>query len=457
MTLNVTHKLSDDFLENEINILSESLYYSKKTTFEEATILHVMTEAYPTGGHTQYLELFMQNCSQYFKKQDIVISTQNTPLPASIMNTASKYGKLTLLDEMSILKKAQKLIDMSSDFHYIMLHIHPHDIVANLAYGSSKFTRPILFLNHADHMFWCGVSISDIVLEISEQGKKLSNKYRGVLLNNVVHIPIQNSTITLTKAQARDKLNIDTNKKMILTIANEAKFGNSEEDVKKFINMALNIVNNVDDCLYYFIGPSATSPYWYEANKLSQGKIIPVGLQKREQLPFYIRSCDLYIVSFPFGSHTALLEISLYNVNILRLNTAGLTIDAVNQADISMNTIEDLENKAISILNTPTELNKMHIQKYLQPQWSKNMINIFTEISKTKHSIYRFKGEYLDQQYTKYLNSVISNKPFLDNSFLKLPFKIKFKLLFAMRKNNMIQGFRNFRKALRKIIKERNI
>lgn len=449
-TLNVTSAFSDSFLEKELNSVSQTLKLDLNNTFEKNSVLHIMTEAYSTGGHTKLVEQFISNASTYFDKQSVIITNQQVEIPQTLETIVESTGDLILMNENNMLERAIKLANIASSYHYIVLHIHPDEIVCNLAFGNTNFTRPVILLNHADHMFWCGASIADLVLDLNTEGSEFSFKIRGIAKSAVLNIPIEDKKKELTKQEAREYLKIHKDEKIILSIASEYKYGKTKEEISKFIDMATTIVTNVPNSKFLLIGPSTKNVYWDKAYKGTKGKIEPLGLQDRKLLPYYIIASDLYIESFPFASYTAFLETALYDINMLSLNTPIFTLDAIKQNQLLANTVEELQSKAISLLNTSTTRKKsLNLDVYLKDTWTKNLIDIFTKNKQLKHQVDSFKEKNAESIYLNHIGVTIEGDYRIPNY---LPAKLKFTLLFSMKRYKVITTTQ-FLRLLRKIIK----
>jgi hypothetical protein len=124
-TLNVTTKLSDEFSEQELNKISQNINFKLEKRYKENSVLHVLSEAYSTGGHTKLLELFISNTSKYFTEQSTVVLNQKVPFPKSLEKITIDNGELYIFQKDSIIKKAKKLANLASQYHYVVLHIHP--------------------------------------------------------------------------------------------------------------------------------------------------------------------------------------------------------------------------------------------------------------------------------------------------------------------------------------------
>ncbi len=448
----VTMYFSDSFIEEKLNQISQLLEFELSESQVKKSVLHVLTESYSTGGHTKLLEMFIENTSTYFEKQSVVLLNQQVAIPDTLKSKVQTTGELFVFENDISINKAIKLANIASNYEFIVLHIHQYDIIANLAFGNKSFKRPIFLSNHADHMFWCGVSISDCVLDLSKEGSNFSLDNRGVTKSYVSQIPIKNKTENMTKNEARNYLQLDTKTKIILSIASEYKYGKKDEDILKFINMSMNILDKVKDSIFILIGPSKENPIWLEAYEKSNCRIIPLGLQKRDLLPYYILSSDLYIESFPFSSYTAFLDTAVYKVNILSLKTPIFAIDVKVKNEIDMNSIEELEQKAIEILTKKHSISSIDLSNHFKESWLKNIKKIF-ENTTSEHNIYTFQSKKINTNYVNYINKIITNSNVSYVYYLKLPIVLRYKLSKGLIKYKLVNGIKQKMKLIRKIFK----
>ncbi len=453
MSKNVTSYFSDEFLEKKLNTISSQIDFDLSDQFQRNSVLHIMTKAYAVGGHTKLVEIMMKNLSSSFKKQSVLISDFSTEIPSTLKNRAEQYGEFILFKDINPIEKAQQLARNASEYEYVILHIHQDDILANLAFGNLNFNRPVLFMNHADHAFWCGVSISDLVLDLSQEGSHFTDTVRGAHLSKIVHIPIEQNNETFSKLSAREELSLPRDKQIILSIASEYKYGRTQKDVSGFINMAHNILNKVPDSIFILIGPSTENKFWAEAKTLSHNRIQPLGRINRELLAYYINASDLYIESFPFASYTAFLDTALYGINMLSLSTPTFTQDIVKANNLLSNSIPELESKAISLLTqNQQETQVIDISIHLHSKWTENFMIILKNHLPPAHEIHKIMTGKTTYAYLNHIVSIIGKDLILSKTYVQLPFILKIKLASALIKYNIASSQKEIRRLIRKTI-----
>jgi hypothetical protein len=451
LTSNVTKYFSDNFIEEQLNKISSDINFDLSKTYKKNTVIHILTESYTTGGHTKLLELFIENTKDYFDEQSVILTEQRVEIPKSLKNITKSTGEIISFEKDTYINKAKKLAKISSHYELVVLHIHPHDIIANLAFGNTQFKRNIIFVNHADHMFWCGVSIADITLHISSSSKKFSIASRGTQNNEVIYIPLKEKEKNLHKDEARKQLKIPNNKKIILSIASEYKYGKTKEEISIFINMAKNIVKNINNCEFILIGPSLKNKYWENAYKTSNGKINPIGIQPRELLDYYIASSDIYIESFPMTSTTALLEVAQQNIKIFTLKSNNFPPDVALKNNMIIDSVSKLEEKTIKFLTNKQEDLDIDLSMHFKDKWKNNLQNILKKYTQNKHTTHNFETIDAKTEFINHTYNIIGSKAPLGDIFTKLPFFLKLHLLKNMSKFAIIDNFKTYIKAYRKV------
>ena len=155
-------------------------------------VLHVMTEAYPTGGHTRLVKRWIEAAPSV--RHSVVLTRQVTPLPDDLrLTVVQQGGQITdlLTENRSLYRRAGALRSAVTSHQLVVMHTHPSDAVAITA-----LQRPIpgrvAFLNHADHVFWLGTRAADRYLSIRDAAVDLTAERRGIprAIQRIVPIPL---------------------------------------------------------------------------------------------------------------------------------------------------------------------------------------------------------------------------------------------------------------------------
>ena len=131
------------------------------------TCLIVFTLSYFTGGHTRVAERWIETDTHHRYSVAFTAPQNGLEIPERLKNAvAQSGGELLFVNGENALETGLNLRRIASKFESVVLFTHMGDPTAIIAFASSDFKRPVGFYNHADHRFWLGVSISDIIGEL---------------------------------------------------------------------------------------------------------------------------------------------------------------------------------------------------------------------------------------------------------------------------------------------------
>ena len=163
-TYNNTGYFTSSFLENffvkyanEIDIKNYNINY-KQNSF-----LHVLTKGYNTGGHTRVVERWISQAPNNQVHSVIILNPNSQKLSNLKKVINAQKGTFIALDNKSSIKeKALKLREIGLNYQYIILHTHMDDPTATIAFGTEKFTRPVLLL--LGHPYVCVILCIDSLI-----------------------------------------------------------------------------------------------------------------------------------------------------------------------------------------------------------------------------------------------------------------------------------------------------
>jgi hypothetical protein len=273
--------------------------------------LHVFTEAYATLGHTNLCRRWIQYDPDV--THDVMILAQKGAAPKNLEAAVKQTsGRCVVLDPTSsLLQRAAQLREYAWENNdVVLLHTHPDEVMGTVAFGIPG-GPVVLVVNHADHVFWLGCAVADLVLEIRRSGQVWTQQLRGVARSTILPIPLVASanparpeSVVLQERQAlRKSLGIPDDAIMLLTVGSASKY----EAVPglDFLATVQAIIQASDKTYLVAIGPQEEG-VWKAAKQATGGRILPLGYQQDSTL--FCRSADLYLEGFPLGSLTALLE-----------------------------------------------------------------------------------------------------------------------------------------------------
>lgn len=322
--------------------------YSHKTTLLSGKIknvLHVSTNISTFSGIPRLIRRWIQ---QDTERSHSIVLTQQAPLevPANLRDAIfNSSGKIHILNNgiASIIERAKRLREIAATADIIVLQTWEYDVIPTIAFANKEQLPPIVYVNHGDHWFWLGASVTDIVANLRSSGLQLSQKRRGIKPEHNMLLPtiLEPAKRLLSQAEAKRQLGIAENSILLLSIARAAKY--KTIDGISFADAHLPLLKQHPQAMLVVIGPGNRED-WSAAIKQTQGRIIVLG--ETEDTAVFYQAADIYVDSFPFVSITSLLEAGSYGVplvtrypfsnacNILGADMPGLAGNLIRTQDI---------------------------------------------------------------------------------------------------------------------------
>jgi len=296
----------------------------KPKDYGKMRFLHVITESYFSGGHSPFIARWVKNTAGN-SVHSLIATSHNGSFPdilsSSIIESGGWYGSLSELSQ-NLLEQALFLRKIARNWaDVIVLFVHPFDPLPTVAFGVDG-GPPIIFVNHADHAFWLGCSIADVIVDYHSSGGLLSAKRRGKFRSMILPIPLPKSNHTFRNMVVRKELGLSDDEVMLLTVGRDEKFlpfGNYD-----FLEVMVRILKRHPNAKLFAVGPK-NQGRWEKASILVDGRIKAMGTIDRSVLETYYEAADLYVASFPCGSETAMLEAGIHDLPIIGLHLKELS------------------------------------------------------------------------------------------------------------------------------------
>ena len=210
------------------------------------------------------------------------------------------------------MERAAKLRSLAEHADVVVLHTHMWDPVATVAFAHPG-GPPVLLVNHADHTYWTGASVADLVLNIRPSGESVCFVHRGNERSHRFPIPLPVPMVTRgdpVGLALREALGIPEQATVFLTIGSGYKYVPTGE--MNFQDTASCLLQAVPGSFLLAVGPKPGDPRWEALAHQTDGRAIAVGEQT--DLRPYLAAADVYLEGFPFGSLTAMLEAVLAGI-----------------------------------------------------------------------------------------------------------------------------------------------
>jgi hypothetical protein len=289
---------------------------------DRGRVLHVLTEGYATGGHTRLAERWIEADAR--REHSVALTAQSLEqAPASMVRAARRSGG-TAHDLSRIAGdlhgRAAALRAIAADYGFVVLHVHPYDVVPLVALGPGSGSR-VLFVNHADHVFWLGAGLAHALVCLRDSGARLAVARRGHDASRIAIVPVpvsQAPTPMADRDEARASLGIAGDDVLILTVASDYKFTPMGD--LDYPRVAVDIIAAERRVHVHVIGPTNTAR-WASAVGECDGRLVvhaPTPHASR-----LLRAADIYLDSFPFASLTSMLEAGNAGLPLLTLRGHG--------------------------------------------------------------------------------------------------------------------------------------
>ncbi|RKX56977.1 MAG: hypothetical protein DRP29_08975 [Thermodesulfobacteriota bacterium] len=420
----------EELLKNIGKKILSTIYFKKNNIkLNSNSILFITTYFTDTGGHTETLKIWIQHLSEEFQKIYIV-STEifNKTTEFESVNFLKKFATLWILsEEKSYFNKIHKLIEIICKVSpkYIVLFIDPNDAVTLSTLSALKefLEFKIIFFNHADHVFWLGKNITDILVEFRSYSLNISKKFRNFskkqivipLTTNINQRKIKNKKLFYLKEQA---------KSISISIGSPYKF--VSDGFWDYFKVIEKILIKHPDHIHILI----TKPTYYIKKVLksfspeirSRVKLIP---GTSDPLPYY-KIADFLIESFPVIGGTVRVEAIALGLPIIFIknNFSGLfsITDAIpeNYPYIAESNEDVLEYANLFITNKQLRfdlskfltkyfeenLSLKYISNYIKSLFKdgENTFSVKVKKFSIKESIdYLVKFDFLNKNYSPYL------------------------------------------------------
>jgi len=288
------------------DIKDETTYRRPAAPKQPKRVLHVCTEVVDVGGHSKMLARWMREDSS--REHSLALTQHDRDVPAYIAEAVKNAGGAIHRLDLKPRDYAARALDLRNvarGYDLIVLHVYSEDPIPMLAFARLDTVPPVTFLNHADHMFWFGPSISDVVINLRDAAENLSINRRGVPVERNAMAPtlVSKTVRKRTPQQAKQELGLDPNTILLLSAARAAKYRTI--DGVTFADTHVPALIDNPNARLFVLGVG-DAPDWAPAIKATGGRIVPLAPVPDPSL--YYEAADIYVDSYPFVSSTSMME-----------------------------------------------------------------------------------------------------------------------------------------------------
>ena len=340
-------------------------------------VMHVATQVPALGGLARMMERWIR--ADAGRTHSVAITRQAImPVPESIRDAVTERGgTVQILDHRrgGLFERAQCLRDAAQAADLIVLHVHPFDIVPQLAFATPN-RPPVVYLDHADHGFWLGTHITDVMASMREAGRHIMIERRGIPPERIAVLPtiLDAGHRRLSRQEAKFRIGLTEDCVLLVSVARERKYvtlgGIS------FADLHLQTLLEHPNAVLLTVGPGARED-WSGAMQRCQGRII--SLPEHEDPRLFFEAADIYVDSFPFVSITSTLEAAILGTPAVSLfpfgresSVLGCNMPGLDRLLVTCSS-RGAYHKALSRLITD-ELHRRELGASLQEQIAANHI-----------------------------------------------------------------------------------
>ncbi|WP_170561576.1 glycosyltransferase [Ruegeria atlantica] len=324
-------------------------------------VLHVMSTAFPWGGHTRVVERWI-GLDGGKRSQSVVLTEQGAqPVPKLLNDVVTNAGGKIhrLRDKKSIETRAHDLKSIALGFEFVVLHIHMHDIVPSLAFGMPSFPVPVIFYNHADHRFSVGMEVAHAVAETRSWGRVLTETRRGISNSKRLGIPLSIDETTSSTRQDfnRDQLSIPKEAKIAIASASQYKFQpfldlNFFETIKKILRQNKQI-------WILLVGVSET---FCRRQLIDAGcdsfdlqRVIPIPACDETEFKSYLKAADVALDTLPENGCTAAMDYISNGLPVVSRKTFIGQMDHLIDQPEYVRTDDEFTNQFLDLVDTKSD------------------------------------------------------------------------------------------------------
>ncbi|HEV2501705.1 MAG TPA: glycosyl transferase family 1 [Mesorhizobium sp.] len=269
-------------------------------------VLHVATVLNEVGGLTRMMRRWI--AADEARQHSLALLRHPRPPPPSVCQAVeARGGKIYMIGATrgGPVEWAAALRTLSLDFDLVVLHVSNEETTPGIAFADERNRPPVVLVNHADHAFWVGLSVCDLIASSRVSGERLVVERRGIPAGRHTILPIQIDPPMRrhSRLQAREKLGIPAGGPLLVSVARGVKY--RTVGGVSFADMHVETLLAHPDARLLVVGPGQPAD-WQEAMAATGGRIM--GRPETPDPSLAFEAADVYLDSYPFVSITSMLE-----------------------------------------------------------------------------------------------------------------------------------------------------
>lgn len=269
-------------------------------------VLHVATVLNEVGGLTRMMRRWIT--ADGGRHHSLALLRHPGPPPPSVRQAVeARDGKIHMIGATrgGPVEWAAALRKLSLDFDLVVLHVSNEETTPGIAFADGRNRPPVVLVNHADHAFWVGLSVCDLIASSRASGERLVVERRGIPAERHAILPIQIDAPMRRhgRAEARQRLGVPAGGPLLVSVARGVKY--RTVGGVSFADMHVDTLLAHPDARLLVVGPGEPAD-WQEAIAATGGRIM--GRPETPDPSLAFEAADVYLDSYPFVSITSMLE-----------------------------------------------------------------------------------------------------------------------------------------------------
>lgn len=286
--------------------LPAKLEAARPTRTKIGRVLHVATVLNEVGGLTRMMRRWIVADEE--RHHSLALLRHPGPTPLSVRQAVeARGGQIHMIGATrgGPVEWAAALRKLSLDFDLVVLHVSNEETTPVIAFADERNRPPVVLVNHADHAFWVGLSVCDLIASSRVSGERLVVERRGIPAERHVILPIQIDPPLRkhNRAEARQKLGLSADGSLLVSVARGVKYRTMGG--VSFADMHVETLLAHPDARLLVVGPGEPAD-WQDAILATGGRIM--GRPETPDPSLAFEAADVYLDSHPFVSITSMLE-----------------------------------------------------------------------------------------------------------------------------------------------------
>ncbi len=357
-------------------------------------ILHVASAVSRVGGHCRTMVNWIRN--DRASQHTIVLLRQIDSAALEWFETElTEEGVevVCLNAEAPMLRRAMELRSIARrGFAACFNHVAQAEAIHCVAFAVGGLP-PVALVDHADHSFWLGCGVVDLVVHQRPVGQELGQRRRLERESAVLPIPLKLDTKPEDRRGAREKFDLAGGAIMALTVGRKEKY--RPDDRLNFFQMMDTLTMRHPDLVIHVVGVKRAQAEHWSGCRLPERQLVFHG--QRPVDPALLNAADIYLESYPFGSQTAFLEAACAGIAPVRapttktkmLVTSDSAIDDLIQAPDCEFIFQETVSRLILDRNArqtlAAEVRRSVIAEHVGDSWNRLLEGLYDRMKQVKH------------------------------------------------------------------------